>query len=381
MNIDLSTPILESFVQPWYDSLKNPKIAQEDAFEYLIERYASTEYGKKFGAQTIHSIEEFQSNFPISNYESLRPYFQDIQNGKRSFNCIFPEPVTNWVMTRGTTGKTPKIIPTNEAHLSQILFAGARGIVNFAVRKKSSTLLRRDVINLNFPSNVSTMRAPDGKEERFGYSSGTYAKLHPSLDAANLVPRQEEIDALQSDMTRAGWERRFELVYDRATKTNVGSAIGVTPVILEFAKCVRRKYHRFPRELWKMEGLFCTSVAKIHSKYEPQLRHYFGEKVPIVEMYTATEGVFAQQLDDNPYVCPNYDLYLFEVRSGNRVKFLHELEKNEWGSLIVSSVLFPRYEIGDLIESVGKGYFRVFGRNGAATVVEHKVYNALTGRF
>jgi hypothetical protein len=56
-------------------------------------------------------------------------------------------------------------------------------------------------------------------------------------------------------------------------------------------------------------------------------------------------------------VCPNYDLYLFEVRTNEGVKPLHQLKKNEWGRLIVSSVLFPRYEIGDLIESVGKGYF------------------------
>jgi hypothetical protein len=382
MAIDLSASLLRSFIEPWYNSLKNPEKAQTEALEYLIERYLKTDYGRKFGAEEIHSIDEYQSKFPISSYESLKPYFDDIQSGRKSYECIFPEPVANWVMTRGTTGKSSKIIPTNETHLSQILFAGARGIVNFAVRR-NSIVLKRDVLNLNFPSNVSTMVSPDGKEEKFGYSSGTYARLHPSLDAANLVPRQEEIDSLDTGMSKRDWERRFELVYNRAIQADIGSAIGVTPVLLQFARFVKRNHGKYPREIWKMEGLFCTSVAKIQTKYAPELKYYFGDNVSVVEMYTATEGVFAQQLDENPYVCPNYDLYLFEVRTNGegKPKLLHELKKNDWGRLIISSVLFPRYEIGDLIESLGKGYFRVIGRDRLRTLAEHYAFNALSGRF
>lgn len=381
MDSSIQTSTLRSFVEPWYDCLKNPARAQVGAFEYLIERYAATEYGMKFGAEKIESIGMFQSKFPISNYESLNPYFKEIQAGRRSYVCIFPEPITNWVMTRGTTGKSSKVIPTNETHLSQILFAGARGIVNHVVRKDDSKVLKRDVLNLNFPSNVNSMLTPDGKEERFGYSSGTYAKLHPSLDAANLVPKQEEIDSLESGMTKRDWERRFELAYQKANGADIGSVIGVTPVILQFARYIKRKYRKYPKDIWNMEALFCTSVAKIQTKYAPELKHYFGDRVTVIEMYTATEGVFAQQLDENPYVCPNYDLYLFEVKTGGGIKLLHDLKSNEWGSLVISSVLFPRYEIGDLIESLGGGYFRVFGRNRGRTIAEHYAYNFLAGRF
>ncbi|MDA4129719.1 MAG: GH3 auxin-responsive promoter family protein [Thaumarchaeota archaeon] len=373
-NLELSPGLLRSFVDPWYSSLQNPEKAQEDALKYLLERYAKTEYGKKFSAEGISSIKEYQTKFPISTYSSLKPYFDDLQSGKKGYECIFAEPVTGWVMTRGTTGQS-KVIPTNETHLSQILFAGARAIVNFAL-KKNSNILKRNVLNLNFPSEVLT--TPQG--ELYGYSSGAYAKLHPSLDTANLVPRQEEIDELGGGIGRKDWEERFALVYERASLFDVGCVMGVTSVLLSFARFMKKKYDLLPKEIWKMDALFCTSVAKIHSKYAPELKYYFGN-APVVEMYTATEGVFAQQLDENPYVCPNYDLYLFEVRTGEGVKLLNELRKNEWGRLMVSSVLFPRYEIEDLIESVGKGYFRVFGRDKTSVVLEHRLYNALTGRI
>ncbi len=149
--------------------------------------------------------------------------------------------------------------------------------------------------------------------------------------------------------------------------------MGVTPVILSFAKYIKRTHGKTPADLWKFRALFCTSVRKIQFKYAPILRKYFGQ-VPIVEMYTATEGVFAQQIDDLPYVTPNYDAYFFEVDTGKEVKMLHELKRGEWGRLVISSCMFPRYDIGDLIEAAGKNYFRVFGRRNIMTLLEHRLY-------
>lgn len=362
-------------MNPWFDSLDKPKQAQEELLGKLLKGYSKTQFGQKFGAEMISTVSEFQSRFPITSYDFLQPYFEQVKGG--DYSSILFEPPENWVMTRGTTGR-PKVLPATETHLSQILFVGARAITNFALREDIQ-VLQRNVLNLNFPSEVFSMKTQSG-EQTFGYSSGTYAKLHPSLDAASLVPRQEDIDTLGGGITKADWEKRFELVYDKARTSDVGCVMGVTPVILAFARFLRRKHGKYPKDVWKMNALFCTSVPKIHSKYTPELRHYYGS-VPVIEMYTATEGVFAQQLDKNPYLSPNYDTYLFEVKRGNKVKLLHELKRNEWGSLLVSSTMFPRYEMGDMIECIANGYFRVFGRKSRLTVTEHILYNAFAGRI
>lgn len=60
-----------------------------------------------------------------------------------------------------------------------------------------------------------------------------------------------------------------------------------------------------------------------------------------------------------------------------KVKMLHELKRGEWGSLILSSCMFPRYEIGDLIEAAGKNYYRVFGRKKVSTLLEHGLYRSV----
>jgi hypothetical protein len=218
----------------------------------------------------------------------------------------------------------------------------------------------------------------NGQTMTYGYSSGTYAKLIPALDKMGLLPRQEDIDTLGSGIARQDWEKRFELVYQQALNQNVIAAMGVTPVILSFAKYVERKHGKKPKELWNTNALFCTSVRKIQFRYAPKLRKYFGE-IPVVEIYSATEGVFAQQLDELPYVTPNYDTYFLEVKTDRETRMLHELDRGEWGELIVSSCMLPRYAIGDMIEAAGKNHFRVFGRRNRLTLLEHRLHGLFLG--
>jgi hypothetical protein len=371
---DSINSILRPYVQPWYDSIAQPQRAQEQVLSDLLQKYAETEYGINHKAPEIKSITDYQGNFPIIDYAGLTPYLAAVK--ERSFKAFLPEPPQCWVMTRGSTGQS-KVLPATQTHLKQIYSCGARGLINFAVKKKNYDVFLGVILNLNFPSSVHSMTM-DGKEVSYGYSSGTYARLNPMFDRVSLLPRQEDIDKLGSGIGRIDWQQRFELVYEMAKDQNVTATMGVTPVILSFARYIKRKYGKNPADIWKPQALFCTSVRKIQFKYGPVLKKYFGD-VPIVEMYTATEGVFAQQLDDLPYVTPNYDAYLFEVATGRGVKLLHELKRGEWGRLIISSCMLPRYDMGDLIEAAGKNYFRVFGRNSTLTLLEHRLYRAFLG--
>ena len=373
---DAITRILQPIIGPWYESLENPQKAQERVLYDLLKKYAITSYGKNYNASEISAISDYQTSFPKTDYKGLLPYLAQVKEG--NYQAILPEPPETWVMTRGSTGKS-KVLPATQAHLKQIFTCGARALINYALRKKSFEVFTGDILNLNFPSSVHTMNS-DCREVTYGYSSGTYARLNPMFDRVSLIPRQEAIDLLGSGIARTDWENRFDLVYQQALDKNITATMGVTPVILAFAKYIQRKHRKKPVDLWKFQALFCTSVRKIQFKYAPVLRKYFGY-VPIVEMYTATEGVFAQQLDELPYVTPNYDAYFFEVNTGHGVKLLHDLKRGEWGSLLISSCMFPRYEIGDMIESAGNNYYRVFGRRNTLTLLEHRLYRLFLGWF
>ena len=371
---DAINSMLQPIIGPWYESLENPQKAQEHVLYDLLKKYATTDYGNSYGASEIVRIPEYQVKFPKIDYKALLPYLAQVKEGK--YRAILPEPPESWVMTRGSTGKS-KVLPVTQTHLKQIFTCGARALINYALRKKNFEVFTGNILNLNFPSTVHTM-VSDGQEVTYGYSSGTYARLNPMFERVRLLPRQESLDALGSGIARTDWEKRFELVYQEALDNDVTAMMGVTPVILAFAKYIKRKHGKKPADLWKFQAMFCTSVRKIQFKYATVLRKYFGP-APIVEMYTATEGVFAQQLDELPYITPNYDAYFFEVDTGKGVKMLHELERGEWGSLLISSCLFPRYDIGDMIEAAGKNYYRVFGRRNTLTLLEHRLYRLFLG--
>lgn len=373
---DALSALFRPLLSPWYDGLSDPETAQQAVLQNLLKTYEKTDYGQIHSADKIQTISDYRVNFPVINYKALKPYFEEVKKGK--YATILPEPPVCWVMTRGSTG-TAKVFPATQTHLQQILQCGARAFLNYAVRKDDPEILTGRILNLNFPSMVTSLEMA-GQKIPYGYSSGTYARLNPVLNEASLLPRQEEIDALGAGIRKRDWEARFELVYEKALNQNVVATMGVAPVILSFARYVKRKHGRQPKDLWNVHALFLTSVAKIHFRYSPLLRSHFGD-VSIVEMYSATEGVFAQQLDDLPYVVPNYDAYFLEVETGKGIRMLHELQRGEWGRILISSSLFPRYNIGDLIEAMGKNHFRVFGRNKLLTVLEHRLYRLLFGWF
>lgn len=356
----------------WDSSLRDPPSSQRRLLGQLLEGYAKTEYGEIHSAASIDSIEEYRESFPAVRYVEVEPWLKRVRDEDfRVFLC--EEPLT-WVMTRGTTGRS-KVIPVTPRHLQDIIRCGSRAVLNFSIRQGGLELLAGGVLNLQFPSNTETMKTGE-REIVYGFSSGTYARLNPMMAGLSLVPRQEEIDALKTGLTEADWEHRYEYIYQAAKDREIVSIIGVAPVQTGFARYLKRKHGVYPRELWQLKVVYSTSVAKIQTRYASRLKEMYGD-APVVEMYTATEGAFGQQRDELPYIVPNYDAYLFEVRTGDGFKMLHELRRGEWGRLIVSTSILPRYELGDLVEGMGKNYFRVFGRDRPEVVLEHMLYRAL----
>lgn len=357
---------LESFLKPWYQSLDDPRRAQQYILEKLLEGYRKTRYGLERKADTISTIEEFKDSFPVLTYNDLKPYIEMVMGG--DFQALLPEPPVEWGMTRGTTGES-KYVPLTKTDLEQRVTCGPRAVMSYVYRTEKYDILGGQVLNLNFPSVAGSMQV-EGKEITYGYTSGIYARHNAERAQLKLVPEQEEIDALGAGLTREDWEKRFDLAYTQAKGKNVTMFVGVTQTMLQFGRYLKRRWKAYPKDLWDIDLLICTSIAGIHTKYKPALKALYGDTT-IIEMYGATEGMYAQQMDDRPYMAPNYDTYFFEVETRRGIKMLHQLERGEYGSLIISSCLFPRYKIGDLIRCVGEHYYYVIGREKRFAVLKH----------
>jgi hypothetical protein len=356
-------------LENWNIAISDPHEAQIRLSESLLEDYAKTDYGAQYLSKSF-----MFSSLPIVKYIDLEPYFEKVRGGDTE-SLLMEKPIT-WVMTRGTTGKS-KVIPITHRHMNHLIKGGARAVLKYAMGHGGLTMLAGSVLNLQFPSNVRVMKN-SGEQTVYGFSSGTYAKLNPMMAGLKLIPRQEEIDALNTGLKVSDWEKRYEFIFQATREKELFTVMGVAPVQTDFARYVKKAHGVYPRDVWDLKVIFSTSVAKIHNKYAPVLRKMYGD-IPVVEMYTATEGAFGQQMDNLPYWMPNYDLYYFEVVKDEKIKNLYELRRGEWGRLIVSTPVFPRYLIGDLVEAMGNNYFRIFGRDKMLTLIEHIGYRLFFG--
>jgi hypothetical protein len=362
---------IQVFVELWHKGLRDPQRTQAQTLEWLLEGYARTIYGQERGAADLPALAEhpprffeaYQRAFPVVTYDEIKPWIERVIAGE--VKALLPEPPVAWAMTRGTTRGTSKRIPITETDLG-IRVAAARGLLNYLLRTDQLDAIDGYSLNLNYPSVVGTMDV-DGQETPYGFSSGIYVRHAAAATPVEILPPQEEIDALGGGNTPGAWRRRFEMIYQRTKDAPVTMCAGVCPSIIQFGQHIQRRHKVLPKNLWQMRAIAATSVPGIHTKYEPALRALYGP-VHVIEMYIATEGAFAQQRDERHLLVPNFDLYVLEVlTSGGRVKMLHQMRPGEVGSLIVSTPVLPRYRIGDLVRAFDPPYFRCIGREGRFT--------------
>jgi hypothetical protein len=366
---------IEVFVELWHKGLRDPARTQAQTLEWLVEGYARTVYGQECDAASLLALaddpprffEAYRRAFPAVTYDEIKPWIDRVIAGE--VEALLPEPPVAWAMTRGTTRGIPKRIPITDADLG-IRVAAARGLLNHLLRTDQLDAINGYSLNLNYPSVVGTMDVA-GQETPYGFSSGIYVRHAAEATPVEILPPQEEIDALGGGTTSGAWERRFEMIYQRTKDAPITMCAGVCPTIIAFGHFLHRRHKVLPKKLWRMRVIAAASVPGITTKYEPALRALYGP-VDVVEMYIATEGTFAQQRDERRLLVPNFDLYVFEVQvRGGRVKMLHEMRPGEFGSLIVSTPVLPRYRIGDLIRAFDPPYFRCIGRESRWTKLRY----------
>jgi len=354
----------KSLLDSWLRSLENPEEYQHRVLNSLIQAYSKTGYGERHKAEEVDGIEAFRNAFPIMDYQRLLPYLREILSG--NYRALLSEPPIFFGATSGTTGK-PKLIPITKSEMERRMEIILKGAMQYASFWKDPEILGSPCLTLHLPSRVREIKC-GGMQIPCGYVSGLQAEYFHKALGLGESPLLKGINALGPGVKPEDWSRRFSLVYEFFKEADVRWAVGSPIPLYLFARWLRRRLGVWPKDVWNFHVLFCGGVPHIHERHEGSLKRMYGWDARIVEMYGATEGLYAMQMDDKPYITPFYDVYLYEVVVGGKVKMLHEMEAGEKGSLVVSSQILPRYRIGDLIKCYTPiRHFKVLGRDDVAT--------------
>lgn len=325
-----------------------PVPTQERMFRKLLHRGASTSFGREFGLGGIRSVEQFQQRVPTFDYERFKPYVERMRSGER--NVSFPERVTLFARSSGTTSDRSKYIPVTRESLWW-----------------NHTLGMRDVATV-YAANYPESRVLDGKTLTLGGSC--------TREGQNLVG---DLSALLIHETTfwSGWFRApkittatlpdFDAKCEAICRECVGERITAFAGVPSWNLALMHRvleYTGKPNllEVWPDLEMFAHGGVE----FTPY-RRSFEELIPsggmhYMETYNASEGFFA--LADDPsrsdmLLMLDYGTF-FEFRHGDRIVPLEGVERGKvYAVLITSNNGLWRYEIGDTVEFTSTDPYRI----------------------
>jgi len=116
--------VLQSFIE----ETKDPLGQTTELLMGLLRDNKDTEYGKKYGFDSIKSIEDYQKKVPVVNYDDIAPYLERMMRGEK--NILTSYDYNHFNETSGTVG-VPKVVPMTEKQSE--IFAKYNNLYNYGI--------------------------------------------------------------------------------------------------------------------------------------------------------------------------------------------------------------------------------------------------------
>ena len=336
---------------------KSPFEVQEKLFEYLISKGVATEWGQKYGYDSIRNVEDYKK-IPVSSYEQIYPYIERIMKGEQ--NILWDGSIPWFSKSSGTTNARSKFIPVSRESLKDTHYQGGKDTLTcFFVNNPESELFSGK--SLGIGGSISAN--PFTNELNCGDVSALIIGNLPKWAEYGRTPSLEI--ALMNE-----WESKIEKMAEVVIKENVTNISAVptwTVVLLE--KILQVTGKKSILEVWPEFNVFFHGAVAFHPYKEVFKKFFPGDQVKYYETYNASEGFFAmqdQQDSDELLLALDNGVYYefipaeeFEKENPKTLR-LDEVELNKNYALLISTNAgLWRYKIGDTIRFTSLVPFRI----------------------
>ena len=341
----------------------HPVKVQRDTWQELLTRGKSTEYGKRYGFDTILTPEQYRERVPVVSYEEISGEVRRMMEGESGI--LWTEETRWFAKSSGTTDAKSKFIPVSPSALEECHFRGGKDVIAVFNRLyPEAGVFGGKTLALGGSSEVSKTNT----DCRFGDLSAILISNTPFW--AN---RMKTPDA--SIMLMSNWEEKIEKICETTVREDVRCLAGVPSWFLTVInKILERTGKKHLHEVWPNLELFIHGGISF-TPYREQYRRLLPDpKMKYLETYNASEGFFGLQDDPEDtslLLMLVYGVYyefmpVSEVgQSKPRTLMLEEVKTGENYALVITtnSGLW-RYMIGDTIQFTStKPYkFRITGR-------------------
>lgn len=256
-----------------------PISTQEQCFQQLIFKAKNTRFGREHLFYHIKTHEDFVNQVPIRDYEGLKPYIDEVVEGKP--NILWPGKPLYLAKTSGTTSGAKFIPITKESMPNHV--EGARNAILFYIQETG---------NASFvDGKMIFLQGSPVLEEKKGIKFGRLSGI-----AAHYVPKYLQKNRLPSWETNCieDWETKVDRIVDETYQQNMTVISGIPSWIQMYFEKLIEKSNQRVGNLFANFNLFIYGGVN-YEPYRKKFEQMIGRKVDSIELFPASEGFFAFQ--------------------------------------------------------------------------------------
>lgn len=330
---------------------------QEQVLNNLIEKAQNTEWGKKYGYNSIKSYEDFKKRVPVQTYDDVKPYVERLRAGEQ--NLIWPTKIDWFAKSSGTTNDKSKFLPVSKESLKDIHYKGGKDCVALylAMNPESRFFSGKGLI-------LGGSHSPNLNNKHSLVGDLSAILIQNVTPLVNLIRVPSKEIALMSE-----WESKIERIANSTIHQNVTNLSGVPSWFLVLIKRILDITGKQTlEEVWpNLEVFFHGGVS--FTPYREQYKQVIkSSKMHYVETYNASEGFFGVQNDlSDPSMLLMIDYGIFYEfipleeldKEEPRAFCLADVELNKNYAMVIStSCGLWRYMIGDTVRFTSKNPYK-----------------------
>ena len=321
---------------------------QQRVLQQLLSKAADTEYGQRFGFDSIRSYDDFAQRVPLNSYEELKGYIDRMRHGEK--HVLWPGQVQWYAKSSGTTNDKSKFIPVSKQCLHDTHYAGGTDAVCLYLRNNPKSRLfdgRALILGGSHAPNYNLPHSLVGD-----LSAILIEHINPLV---NLVRVPSKRVALLAD-----FEEKRDLIARRAMQCRITNLSGVPSWMMAvITRVLEFSGKDTLDQVWPhLEVFFHGGVA--FTPYREQYQRLIpSQGMHYMETYNASEGFFGLQNDPaDPAMLLMIDYVVFyelipleEVgRPDAHALPLWQVECDRQYAMVIStSGGLWRYQIGDTV--------------------------------
>ena len=279
----LSKPFAQFIVNQQQSWVYRAAEIQHGWRDKLINKAQNTVFGKDHFFKDIHSYEDFKQAVPIRDYEDLKPYIEQIIQGKA--DVLWPAMPIYFAKTSGTTSGV-KYIPITKDSISNHIDSARDALLNYVYETGESGFLDKKLIFLSGSPTLDMSGAvPTGR------LSGIANHHVPAYLRSNQMPSYDTncID---------DWETKLDRIIDETITQKMSLISGIPPWVQMYFDRIIERTNRPIKDVFPDFELFVYGGVNFEP-YRTKLFESIGKPIHSIEIYPASEGFIAFQDSQN----------------------------------------------------------------------------------